>query len=290
MAEPKEHTGGAAAGAGRWRLPGPLRQLFAQAAQIYLQPSAAVGLVIVGSLAAVRPWAAVGLLWASVVALAVTRVARLDRGAGEAGLLGFNAALIGAGMLSLFAPGPGVFGYLTLVAAGTTLISAGWGRWLPGPPLTIQFVAAMWGALGLGARLGEPIAAGGCEEGIAGVACGIGQVTFVAGALPGLCVGLAVLGWAPAAGLWLWLGAGLGLATAGLVAAPGQAIGLAVNLGLTALALTVLGRGVAARAVGLGLAAGLCLLCGYLRAPYFTLPFNLATWAVLAATVGTRRG
>ena len=62
------------------------------------------------------------------------------------------------------------------------------------------------------------------------------------------------------------------------------------GLGLTALALTVLGRGVAARAVGLGLAAGLCLLCGYLRAPYFTLPFNLATWAVLAATAGARRG
>lgn len=261
-------------------LPGPLRQIFTQVAQIYFQPSALAGLVIVAALAVVQPWAAVGMVWASLVALAVARLARLDRATGESGLYGYNAALTGAGLLSVFAPEPRVFIYLTLVSGLAALISARWLRWGRLPPLTLQFVVAMWGALWLGETLGPKLELAGCPGGAAIVPCGIGQVTFIAGTLPGLCVWAALAWFAPTAGLWLGIGAALG-GLGGVLGAEAQAIGLAVNVGLTAQGLTVFGRGFIVRLAGAALAAGLCLLCARLDLPYFTLPFNLATWTLL---------
>ncbi len=268
-------------------LPGPLRQLLTQVAQIYFETSALTGLVIVAALAVVQPWAAVGMGWGSLVALVVARLARLDRLSGESGLYGYNAALTGAGLLSMFAPDPRVFVYLTLVSAIGVLLSARWLRWGKLPPLTILFVSAMWGALALGDRLGDLVALPGCPDGAAIVPCGIGQVAFIAGALPGLCVWLAIVGFAPLAGLWLGLGAALG-GVGGLLWAPAQAIGLAVNVGLTMQALTVFRRSLSIRGIGGLLAAGLCLAAAWSELPYFTLPFNVTTWALLLATAPAR--
>lgn len=268
-------------------LPGPLRQLLGQVAQIYFDGSARTGLVIVAALAVVQPWAAVGMVWASVVALVVTRVARLDPVVGESGLYGYNAALTGAGLLSMFEPDPRVFAYLTIVGAVGTLIGARWLRWGKLPLLTILFVLAMWGALGLGARLGDSVAPLGCPEGAAMVPCGVGQVTFIAGALPGLCVWLAITGSAPIAGLWLGLGATLG-GVCGLLWAPALAIGLAVNVGLTMQALSVFQRGVVIRGLGGLLAAGLCAAGAWIGLAYFTLPFILATWAMVLLSAPAR--
>lgn len=261
-------------------LPGPPRQLLTQVAQIYFDGSASTGLVIVAALAVVQPWAALGMVWASLVALAMTRLARLDRGNSEAGLYGYNAALTGAGLLSMFAPDVRVFAYLTVVSALGAFLGARWLRWGKLPPLTFLFVLAMWGALGLGARLGELSAPPGCPDGAGLLPCGIGQVTFIAGAVPGLCVWLAITARAPSAGLWLSLGATLG-GLAGMVWAPAQAIGLAVNVGLTMLGLTVLRRSVWIRGIAGVLAGAGCIGCAWISLPYFTLPFNVATWALL---------
>jgi urea transporter len=261
-------------------LTGPPRQVLSQVAQIYFQPSVSTGLVIVVALAAVRPWAAAGMLWASVVALAVSRLGRLDRASGEAGLLGYNAALTGAGLLSLFAPSPRVFAAVTVAGVVTPMITARWSRWGRLPPLTIQFVACVWAALWLGDLLGPGVAPQGCPDGPAIVPCGVGQVTFIAGALPGLAVCAAITWHAPIAGLWLGLGAAAG-GLGGLLGAEAQAVGLAINAGLTAQALAVFDRHPALRLLGVALAAALCLLCARLAVPYFTLPFNLATWTIL---------
>jgi urea transporter len=264
-------------------LPGLLRQCLAQVAQIYFERSALAGLVIVAALAVVQPWAAVGMGWASLVALVTSRIAGLDRGDRESGLYGYNAALTGAGLLSMFAPDPRVFVYLTMVSILSTLISARWLRWGKLPPLTSLFVLAMWGALALGERLGASIGLLGCADGVATIPCGIGQVTFIAGALPGLCVWAALTWFAPRAGLWLGIGAALG-GGGGLLWAPALAIGLAVNVGLTMQGLTVFDRGVLIRALGGSLAAGLCLAGAWLGLAYFTAPFIVATWALLLAT------
>jgi len=263
-------------------LPGPLRQLLTQVAQIYFEKSALTGLVIVAALAVVQPWAAVGMGWASLVALAVARLARLDRVSGDSGVYGYNAALTGAGLLSMFTPEPRVFVYLTVVSAVGTLLSARWLRWGKLPPLTILFVLAMWGALGLEDRLGDRMALPGCPTGAAMIPCGIGQVTFIGGALPGLCVWAAIVWFARSAGLWLGLGAALG-GGGGLLWAPAQAIGLAVNVGLTMQALTVFRRGALVRGLGGSLAAAGCLGGAWIELSYFTLPFNIATWALMLA-------
>lgn len=262
-------------------LTGLLRQALAQVAQIYFQSSAWTGLVVLTALAFVQPWAAAGMSLASVVAVAVSRLARLDRPAGEAGLLGYNAALTGAGLLSLFTPSVASVALVTLVGGVTPLITARWLQWGRLPPLTFQFVVFMWAALWFGDVLGPEVAPPGCPAGPAIVPCGVGQVTFIAGALPGLCVCAAIVLHAPIAGLWLGFGAALGGLGGLLLGAEALAVGLAVNAGLTAQGLAVSGRRPVLRFLGVLLAAALCLLGARFAVPVFTLPFVLATWTVL---------
>lgn len=262
-----------------------LRQILAQVAQIHFQPSALTGLVMLAALAAVRPWAAAAAALASVAVLITARLARLAGAAAQAGLLGYNASLTGAGLLSLYEPGARVFVYLLAFSVISPFLITRWLRWGKLPALTFPFVLAMGGALALGELLGPRAVLGGCDGSLAArLPCGIGQVTFIAGSLPGLCVWAAITWHHRSAGLWLGLGAAAGLLAAHAPGAEAQAIGLAVNLGLIAQGLTVFDRGIPARLVGLALGAALCLLFGRLGLPYFTLPFNLATWTLLLIT------
>jgi len=257
-------------------------QLFVQVAQIHFQRSALTGLVMLAALASISGWAAAGAAAASVTALITARLLRMDGAAASAGLLGYNASLTGAGLFSLYAPSPRLFAYLITVSALSTAISARWVRWGRLPALTLQFVFAMWGAAALSGVFWSRVPLAGCDGGLeTRWLCGIGQVSFIAGALPGLCVWAAITWHDRREGLWLALGAGAGLLIAQLPGSEAQSIGLMVNLALIAQGLTVFGRRVALRILGLAIGAGLCLLCGALRLPYFTLPFNLATWAIL---------
>lgn len=260
-------------------------QLLAQIGQIHFQRSALTGLVMLAALASVSRWAALGAAVASLTALSTARLLRLDGELARAGLLGYNASLTGAGLLSLYPPSARVWLYLIGVSALSTGLSARWLRWGRLPPLTLLFVLSMWGAAGLGRVLAEPLAAGGCDGNPAALwACGIGQISFVAGALPGLCIVAAITAVSWREGLWLGLGAAAGLLAARLPGAQAMSIGLMVNLALIAQGLTVFGRSVPARLLALGLGAGLCLLLGALRLPCFTLPFNLATWCLVLAS------
>lgn len=269
-------------------LRGIVRQWLAQVAQIYFQPSAWTGLVILSALAATRPWAALGMGLASGTALVVSRLRRVGGPGGDpvSGLWGYNASLTGAGLLTLYTPGPAVLLYLIGVSIASALLSARWVGWGKLPALTAQFVVAMWGARALGPLLGAVQAAPGCDGGLAGlVPCGIGQVTFVSGALAGAAVWAAITVHRARDGVWLAIGAATGvLGAAGLghwlPLAATQSVGLAVNLGLIALGLAVFERSLATRLAGLGLGAALCLGLARARVPYFTLPFNLVVWAL----------
>lgn len=257
-------------------------QLLVQVAQIHFQRSALTGLVMFAALASISRWAAAGTAVASVTALLTARLLRQDDAAASAGLLGYNASLTGAGLLSLYAPSPGLFAYLIAVSAISTVVSARWVRWGRLPALTLQFVLAMWGAAALGEMFENRVSLAGCDGGLeTRWLCGIGQISFIAGPLPGLGVWAAITWHDRRGGLWLALGAGAGLLLAQLPGLEAHSIGLMVNLALIAQGLTVFGRPTALRILGLVLGAGLCLLCGMLRLPYFTLPFNLATWAIL---------
>lgn len=257
-------------------------QLLVQVAQIHFQRSVLTGLVMLAALASISRWAAAGAAVATLTALLTTRLLRLDGAAAAAGLLGYNASLTGAGLLSLYAPSLRVFAYLIAVSAVSTVVSTRWVRWGRLPALTLQFVLAMWGAAVLDGLLGSRVPLAGCDGGLeTRWGCGIGQITFVAGAWPGLCVWAAITWHDRRGGLWLALGAVAGLLLAQLPGIEAQSIGLMVNMALIAQGLTVFGSSPPLRLFGLALGAGLCLLCGALRLPYFTLPFNLATWAIL---------
>ncbi|MFO0580622.1 MAG: urea transporter, partial [Polyangia bacterium] len=220
------------------RLARLLAPLFVQVGQIHFQRSARTGLVMLAALAAVSRWAALGAAVASLTALLTARRLRLDGELARAGLLGYNACLIGAGLLSLYPPGARVWLYLVGVSVISTGLSARWLRWGRRlPPLTLLFVLSMWGAAALGRALGGPLPSGGggCDGGPAALwACGIGQISFVAGALPGLCIAAAITAQSWREGLWLGLGAAAGLLAAQLPGARPMAIGLMVNLALIA--------------------------------------------------------
>lgn len=264
------------------RLAWLVAQLLAQVGQIHFQRSALTGLVMLAALATVSRWAALGAAVGSVTALVTARLLQLDGEPARAGLLGYNASLTGAGLLSLYAPTARSWLYLIVVSAISTALSARWLRWGRLPPLTFLFVLSMEAAAVLGRALGGPLPASGCVGGSAAQwACGIGQISFVAGALPGLCIAFAITAQSWREGLWLGIGAAAGLVAARLPGAEAMSIGLMVNLALIAQGLTVFGRSVPVRLLALGLGAGLCLLFGALRLPYFTLPFNVATWCLL---------
>jgi len=268
-------------------LPAPLSQLLKQIGQIHFQDAPLTGIAILLALASVEPWAAAGMAFASSVALITARIARLPVDKAHDGLYGYNAALTGAGLFTLFAPSPALFGYLALVSVATAFVSARWVAWGRLPALTIQFVVAMWGAWQLSALLGLPQPGLGCAKGLAQfLPCGIGQVNFIGSLSGGLAVWLAITVQSREQGLWLGIGAACGwLASYALDAivpgAAGQSIGLAVNLALIAQGLTVFGQGVATRCIGIALGVPACLLFGALGLPYFTLPFNLVTWLLL---------
>ncbi|WP_166726897.1 urea transporter [Crenobacter cavernae] len=273
----------------RWRE--SLAVLFRQIGQIHFQRSALSGLAIVLALASVNLWAAIGAVFASAVALATAKFARLPRAPRYDGLYGYNAALTGAGLLSFFAPGLEVFGYLGVVSAVTALVSSRWVAWGRLPALTIQFVLAMWLALALGDALGARLSPPGCENGWTSIFCNVGQVTFISGLWPGLVVLLAFAWHDKHEALWLAIGAAFAWLASNVLDAfaPGlrageQLVGLAVNAALVGQGLTVFGRGVAVRVAGIVLSVPVCLALGAFAIPYFTLPFNLVTWALLIAS------
>jgi len=269
-------------------------QVLVQIAQIYFQPSAYTGLVILAALAWVRPWAALGMGLGGLTALLTSRL--VDGGTpsadARAGLWGYNASLAGAGLLSLYTPDPALITYVVLSSVVTTLLSRRWLAWGKLPLLTFPFVLTMWGAYALRHFFGANQSRLGCEGGLLGlIPCGVGQIAYIGGVLPSLAVWAAILAHSRAQGGWLALGTACGVLVSDVVAPwlslPHiQTVGPAINMGLTAQALTVFARGARVRLLGIAAAALLChvLSLWLTRAGvrYFTFPFNLGTWLLLA--------
>ena len=146
------------------------------------------------------------------------------------------------------------------------------------------------------------------------VFCSVGQVVFIAPLVLGLLTWYVLALWNVRATLWAlaaavavwaglvsatslvsrtlptWLASLSSLTSFGLswpsIAA--QAGGMGVNAFLAALGLGAFGRPASQRFAGAWLASILCVVLGHALAPigwpYFTLPFNLAVWTVLAVS------
>ncbi|AKM31792.1 hypothetical protein AB870_19295 [Pandoraea faecigallinarum] len=277
-----------------------LRAMAANFSQIYFVPSAGIGALLLAVLALADLPAAVTGVAASAIASACAIVLRLPDALRRAGLLGYNGALTGIAFGTLWEPDVTFAAWLAICVGLTVLATALLARYRL-PALTGPFVAAMiltwtlqpW--LELTPRAGTPA----CDASTpAFVFCSVGQVVFIAPLALGLLTWYVVALFTPRATLWalvasaaIWAGFSA-LATVWPSMAT-QAGGVGVNAFLAALGLGVFGRHPTVRLIGGALAAVICVvLGGWLESwdwPYFTLPFNLAVWAVLGISAKPRR-
>lgn len=213
----------------------------------------------------------------------------------DAGLYGYNAALVGLLFASHFLWSPTMAPLLIAAAAlATALLHAllRRGRLRGGLPVyTLPFVLIGWLALsqadtfGLERRIGEALVLQADTPGLAAALLrSIGQVIFLADPLAGACVLLALLaaGWRVAS--WALVAAVLGLAA-------GWALGGEQNAALLGLygynavlaALALCHRRAWAPLAGILLTLPLLTCFSALGLPALTAPFILACWLVLAA-------
>lgn len=267
-----------------------LRVIFRQVGQIHFQRSTLTGAAILLALTAVNPWAAIGALFASVVAAGTARLARMPRQHFRRGLYGYNAALTGAGYLSFFQANVQVFGLLAVASMASVLVTGWWLRRSRLPALTGQFVVAMWLALALEPALGLlRLHPPGCANNWASVLCSVGQITFVSGIGPSLVLLLAFARHSREEAAWLAFGAMVAWAASEVLRAAlpfwpleGMALTMAVNAALVGQGLTVFGMPASWRHAGIALSLALSFLLSQAAIPCFTLPFCLVVWTLLA--------
>ncbi|MES2118125.1 MAG: urea transporter [Pseudomonadota bacterium] len=288
-----------------WRpaVPSLLQAPLAGIGQIYFQSSPLFGALLLGCLYLTAPAMAAGCLLGVCVANGTAWALDFPEDARHAGLYGFNGALSGVGLCAAYSFNVALLCWITLAGMATAMLARAMsGRGLP--PLTSLFVLVMWLAraagpmTGLAPNVAQGIAllpagaAAGCGMApLAYVFCAVGQASFVA------AVPLGMLLWtALARGRWhlgVWTLGGAALAWGALALAPlvapawpvaALATGMGVNCALTLLGLTVHGRAWRWRCAG-GLASvALCVACAALGLAFYTLPFVLSVWLVLAAS------
>lgn len=272
-----------------------LSGMAANFAQIYFVPSASAGLVLFLLLALADLPAAITGLAASVAASCLAVALRLPQALLRNGQLGYNATLTGIAFGALWQPDATFVAWLAVCVCLTVIATAALSRHAL-PALTGPFVGVMALTWAMHPWLHWLPRAGAlaCDTGTPGfVFCSVGQVVFVTPLVLGLLAWYILALWNPRATLWA-LAAGLtvwsGLTSLATLwpAMNTHAGGIGINAFLAALGLGMFGHRPAVRFAGAFLACVVCvalgIVLGPLGWPYFTLPFNLAVWAVLRTT------
>ncbi|MBA5687371.1 urea transporter [Rugamonas apoptosis] len=272
-----------------------MRSPLAGIGQIYFQSSPLFGLLLLGCLYLSAPALAAGCLLGVCAASGTAWTLDYPQAEREAGQYGFNGALSGVGLCAAWQFNVALLCWIALAGMATALLTRAMTRW-GWPPLTFLFVLVMWlstaagPALGLTSRMSEVGA--GCGMASPGYAfCVIGQASFVGAAAPGLLLWLALARGRKHLGAWGLAGGGLAwavlsLASLALPAAPVAAVATAAgaNSALTALGLSVHERHWRWRCLGAVTSIGLCACFAALGLDFYTLPFVLSVWLVLAVT------
>ncbi|MCX5745720.1 MAG: urea transporter [Proteobacteria bacterium] len=257
--------------------------------QVWLLPHAGTGLAVISALA-VSSWpAAIGAALGALGATFGARAIRMPSDAIDAGLGGFNGALVGAGTLAAFAISPITLGIVVvgaLLAMGLSAIASRGGMRV----FTAPFILVYWLILALGHATGLPPATFGPTLALGHVPPldAIAQVVFATGPLAGALVvvglafadrkaALAAIG--GATGAWL-VALVVPLFPAAAVADGGSGF----NAALTAVGLAVTGR--SPLIIALGTLGALGLHAGFAAAGLAaaTAPFVLVMWGVGALT------
>ncbi len=277
-----------------------LRATLHGASQILLQRHAGCGLLVLVALGLQAPallaGALLGLLGGTLMAVARGYAAAEI----EAGVYGYNAALLG--LLLVLVVGDTPLAWLLAALAGT--LCAPLQRQLlhrlhrqGQPALTLVFVLLGWLALGLiglldgvlDARLPETAPTD--WDALDGIWRGVGHMVFLSAPGAAACLFAGLLWANRSAALWALCGSAAGIYLALLVDAdaPHALAGLAgYNPALAALALSQASRSALAPAAGILVAIVARLGFDQLVLTPLTMPFILACWTVTLALQGRR--
>jgi len=281
--------------------------------QVLLQGNAWSGLLFLLGLAVASPLAALAALAGS----SASTLAALRLGAGrdqiEAGLYGFNGALVGVALLAFAPPQPAVWLWIVAAAAGSSLVHLALQDLLRPwrlPVLTAPFVLTTWCVLLAAPMAGppwfgaSPVPAGGpltAQALLDGVLNGLAQVFLQENPATGAIFAAGLLAGAPralAAGL---AGSLIGLAVAWALGAslPALQTGLyGYNGVLVAIGFACVFGGDRARSLWWTLSAtaaapiahaALSTWAAQAGLPALTLPFVVVAWVFLLARPGRAR-
>ncbi len=270
-----------------------LRATLHGASQILLQRHAGCGLLVLVALGLQAPALLAGALLGLIGGTLVAIIRGYAPDEIEAGVYGYNAALLGL----LLVLGETPLAWLLAALAGA--LSAPLQRQLLHrlhrqglPVLTLVFVLLGWLALGLVGLLDDvldarlPETAASHWDALGGMLRGVGQMVFLSAPAAAACLFAGLL-WADrSAALWALCGSAAGIYLALLVdaAAPHALAGLAgYNPALAALALSQASRSALAPALGILVAIGARLGFDQLGLAPLTMPFILACWTVTLA-------
>lgn len=289
-------------------IPVPLLIVLRGVGQVFFQENALTGALFVLGIALSSPLMAVGALVGSAIGTAMASLLKYDRAEVDAGIYGFNAALVGIATFFFFQLSPVS---IVLMIAGclvATGLTRGMRGYVPFPTYTTPFILATWGVFFIGRAVGLLSAGTGYGPLIPDLpagflvdsaAHGVSQVMFQASIWTALffLVGIAVNDRRHAT--WVLLGSIVGMALAGYhVDAAARSLdperlieraqfdniqlGLyGYNATLVAVALFLWRRSVVPPLLGIVFSVPLTELVPRLGLPALTAPFVLAAWLVI---------
>jgi urea transporter len=290
-------------------IPVPVLATFRGIGQIMFQENALTGLLFVIGIVAGSPPQAVGIVVGAIIGTATAYLLGFDPKQRDAGIYGFNPALVGIAALFFFQPGAASLTLLVVGCVVATVLTYAMRTFLPFPTYTTPFIVTTWVIILSGRAMGAVPNDPGFSTLIPdpplpftaeAVSHGVAQVMFQGSLWTGLVFLVAIAindrfhaGWVLAASV-------LGMAVASYhVTAGANAIdpdwliprtqlelvrlGLfGFNATLVAIALFLWRPSLIAPLVGIVLTVPLTELVPLAGVPALTAPFVLATWIVLA--------
>jgi urea transporter len=271
------------------RIPVPVLATFRGIGQVFFQENALTGALFTLGIALSSPLMALGVVVGSAIGMGTAKVLKFDESEIQAGIYGFNSALVGIATLFFFNPGAVSIGLLAAGCVAATLLTRVMRGYVPFPTYTAPFIVVTWTLYFIGLALGAaqvepggPVPAGFVEA----VAHGIGQVMFQASVWTALLflLGIAINDWHHA--LWVVAASAVGMLV-GIYHHDSSeeiaALGLyGYNATLAAIALYLWRRSLIPPLLGILLSVPLTENFPLVGLPTLTAPFVLATWLVLA--------
>lgn len=257
--------------------------------QIMFQPNALTGLFFLMGILINSSVMFFGALLALVSSGIFSRLVNLNNNDIEQGLFGFNAALVGIGVLFFYEFS---ITSIVLVISGSILsclLMKVMLQYIKAfPPLTAPFVISMWLILATGSFLSLPLnnlAVSLVEMDYLSIFRGVGQVMFQDYWVTGLLFLIGVVLNNFKAACWLIFGSILGALSASLMGFPEEGVSLGLfgfNASLVAVAISSQYTGIVKPVIGIMLSVIIMRLFQVYNFPALTAPFILSTWIILS--------